>query len=441
MVDPKRTGLGRQRSIQILPTGQGIQGEVIGGVKGIMVLALTPFTIAKGSKKANNTKKMVVFFIVLFWVLPLLVFTGLAEPYELIKVLSFICVTNIYLGYRFSLHPSYNIVKGITVLDKILALFLGIIVLSVALNGWTGASLLGQYYRYEGLITLLTLAELYWIVSRWLEQKLVMKIGWVIVSSGLLNSLLMAGQWWWSGGNIRVAGSMGNPNFAGGLVALSSGFLGYIKQPRLRRLFWLMDLLAIIASGSRSALIAFGAVLMLNLGKTLGKKRRYWLIVMILIVVIWVIFPKREASRFDQRQIIWSRAIEAISKKPIFGWGLENFEVAFRSTLKDNDFDLRNIRVDKAHNELLEVATSGGLLALVAYVTLIGRSGWVLWQNRNNNWAKSNLYALVAFGIIASLNVVNVIEYIFLYLTLGVAASFDRKSFDRSLDSEKQEQT
>jgi O-antigen ligase len=111
----------------------------------------------------------------------------------------------------------------------------------------------------------------------------------------------------------------------------------------------------------------------------------------------------------------------AISQKPIFGWGVENFSIAFQSVLKDNEFDLKNIRVDKAHNEFLEVATTGGIVAFLIYLLIWFLIVKNLWLRKNEPGMENNLIGLAAFFIIANLNVMSIAEYLFFYFIAGIS--------------------
>lgn len=128
-----------------------------------------------------------------------------------------------------------------------------------------------------------------------------------------------------------------------------------------------------------------------------------------------LLLPQRQASSFDSRNIIWAKGIEAGSTKPILGWGLENFELAFKSTLKPAEFDLKNIRVDKAHNEFLEIFVNSGAVGLTLYIGLVILA---LIRLRYNHQV---MLGLIGYLIVASLNVVNINEYLFFYLALGLS--------------------
>ena len=97
-----------------------------------------------------------------------------------------------------------------------------------------------------------------------------------------------------------------------------------------------------------------------------------------------------------------------IQKKPLFGWGPENFEIGFASVLNDKDFDLKNIRVDRSHNIILDIAANTGIVGLIVW-------GWLLIIL----FKKSGIffYPLLSFLIIANFNVISLNSWILFYLT------------------------
>ena len=138
------------------------------------------------------------------------------------------------------------------------------------------------------------------------------------------------------------------------------------------------------------------------------------LVLLLFALVVLILYPKREYSPYDNRYLIWQKGIEAVAKRPIFGWGLENFEDA-------GGFDLRYLRVDKAHNELIEIAVSSGLIGLGVWVWLVVTAVHVPWDKRQEAWARTSLLLLFIFLFLAQLNVLNINQYLIFYLVLGMA--------------------
>lgn len=358
---------------------------------------------------------LLIFF---FLVLPLLANYRIPESFEMIKVLAFLGGTNVFLAIL-SIVLYYRISVKKDRLLVLLAVWWLILGVSSLINGNHGESWFGQYYRYQGLITFFGLIEFVFLVSKVdFEPTQIRKIFNI---SGVVNSLIIYGQYislhWLNqpiyNFNGRMTANLGNPDFAGGFLALIAAYVSPTLWPIFFGAIWLTK--------SRSALIAFALILILKIfGLFKSNKWRIGLATVILIV-LGVIFPLRAVSTFENRLVIWQKALTAISQKPILGWGVENFSWAFQSSLLPNDFDLKNIRVDKAHNEFLEITTAGGVLALGLYIMI-----WLTvvknqWRGKSDPWRQNNLVCLGAFLILSNLNVMSIAEYIFFYFVAGVS--------------------
>src|SRR5207249_2374853 len=79
-----------------------------------------------------------------------------------------------------------------------------------------------------------------------------------------------------------------------------------------------------------------------------------------------------------QRLYIWSRTLGLIGMRPWLGWGLETLGTVFpydRASLVQV-FSPRPTIIDKAHNDLLQVAVSIGIPGALAYGAMWGSVVW-----------------------------------------------------------------
>ncbi len=350
-----------------------------------------------------------LFWFFIFCILPIIWVPYFQEPFELPKVLAFISITLIYLGYcvaSIPLHIGY--VKKYR-LDILLLIFLVLNLVSNYINGALSLGWWGQFYRYEGTATLLGLFSIYWLSSRINVKH--NRINFYILWGGVINILWLLGQNF-MGISGRLSGNLGNPNFTGGFIALTAVGITNVY-------LWPVFVIGILFTGSWTAAIGLAVVFAMRY-----FRNSIWVFVLLFITIILgisIFMPIRPVSHFDSRVAIWNKAIMAINEKPILGWGRENFETAFKANLGSKDFDLKNIRVDKAHNETLEVMTATGIVGVIIYYWIIFEAGLALWKQRWNKYAYTNLVALVAFVVMSQFNVLNITEYIFLYFTLGTA--------------------
>ncbi len=73
------------------------------------------------------------------------------------------------------------------------------------------------------------------------------------------------------------------------------------------------------------------------------------------------------------RLLFWSSALDGIKEKPLLGWGHEMYETVFDTHYKKEvaQFGLQETWTERAHNQLLEVAVTTGLIGLLVYLLLI----------------------------------------------------------------------
>jgi len=86
-----------------------------------------------------------------------------------------------------------------------------------------------------------------------------------------------------------------------------------------------------------------------------------------------------EEARFST----WKVSIEAIKERPILGWGLENFSIAFDKHYDPHLPGLSNIWWDRAHNFILDIAVTAGIPALIIYLSLFAALFWQLQKLKN----------------------------------------------------------
>lgn len=146
-----------------------------------------------------------------------------------------------------------------------------------------------------------------------------------------------------------------------------------------KKAWWLVlvpiFLLAIYFSGSRGAWLAIGFV---GVGYLIGGRAK--IIVLLGVLGVYVsLMANRPCPYVDgcqnvtaSRERIYGRGVLAFLKRPIFGYGLENYEKAVTGIDYPFKIDRQfEVRVDKAHNEVLENLLAGGIPALVLWAAII----------------------------------------------------------------------
>lgn len=95
----------------------------------------------------------------------------------------------------------------------------------------------------------------------------------------------------------------------------------------------------------------------------------------------YVVLPPTERFGFEGREnlgsargYIWSRTIPLIMDRPILGYGIDTFPLAFPQEDyigKRYAYNETNMIVDKAHNIYLQMAVNSGLIAVIAYIAIL----------------------------------------------------------------------
>lgn len=368
-----------------------------------------------------------------FVALPWITWKWSYDAYEYPKVVLFVITINLIMSVKiFSSVRRGGEKFRIKVIDWVLLIWFGLQMLMWGLNGFSEKTLWGQYYRYQGLVTMLAYIDFYFLASRFGSNKILHGLislgaivnGFYILLWGVLFNFFHLPVYTFNG---RAAGNFGNPNFAAGYLSIALPYL--LVQPKIKR--WqkiclvLVFLGALMFTQSRSGILAFLLVNVLYwLRETKQKMAAIIPTLIIGLAALWFLIPRY--SPFSNQLTVWGKAATAISQRPFIGYGLERFEVGFKNTLIPNkDFDLYNVRFDKAHNEILEQGVAGGTITMLLYIFLIIIAIKLLRKAEQSPWTEANLLAMVAFLVVSQLNVLNINEYLFFYLIIAAARKVD----------------
>lgn len=89
-------------------------------------------------------------------------------------------------------------------------------------------------------------------------------------------------------------------------------------------------------------------------------------------------------NTFKQRLTVWATAWEGVKSRPLLGWGPENFSQVFSKyydpqVLANKD----ELIFDRAHNFILDVATTHGILGLIVWLGLWGYLFYIFLKRRD----------------------------------------------------------
>lgn len=299
----------------------------------------------------------------------------------------------------------------------------------------------GNYFRLDGLSTYLPLIVTSFVVGAQIKPKhgLVLSLAiWTgsIGVAGLALREAWAGQFLgfssggWSDG--AVGASFGQPNFLAGYLAVTLAFGLYLfdqTQSRSRRLVLQASGVIVgwglwVTQSSGGMLAAFVALGLWLLFKPLSGWLKVAITCLGLMVVTggfwqywqWYVVDVHP----DNRIRIVRQLVQAVSYRPLTGWGWANVDYAFASNSWPIEFE-HDIYVDKAHSSFLEVLVTTGGIGLALYLILISRVGLRLGLvARKDSWYQSLLIVFLVYFVHSQTNVTSIGEEVIFWLVVGI---------------------
>jgi len=335
-------------------------------------------------------------------------------PYVFPKVIIFQCLIVIIfvLFFYFYLYKRKLIKTDFTSISLcILLLGLGYFV-STLLGVDINRSFWGNHERMTGAFSLWHYILFYFLLSGVINNdknwqnliRLVLIIGFIIIITGIIQrysdiSFLFLRK------IDRSDSFLGNPIYFGGFAVLLifiTGFGLQFENNRYWKIFaWIIIFLCILAvffSGSRGPFLAlfvsFGVFIVINIVGRFKKKYKILLIAAFLSLIILGIFlfisrknviikeipalgkllnTTLKSGTVYFRLLSWESSVDAWLERPIFGWGLNNFNIGFNSNFPKefNKYDLTQSWVDNAHNIFLNTLAEQGIFGFSIYFLLL----------------------------------------------------------------------
>jgi O-antigen ligase len=401
-------------------------------------------------KKLDSLLALLV--LTMLFLMPLLP-AFLGQGYEQIKVLFFLSggslISAIWIIASFT-NPNRFTIKN-TALNIGFLAFLSALVLTSVFGIDLTSSLLGNPPYFQGIIVYLYCYLLFLIVS---TVPIKMKaFYWVWIFSSLIVTFLAFYQWillhifhfdipTYSG---RVVSTFGQPSlFSGYLLFTLPLIISLIKQSsslekKLLIFAFIINILGIVSSQSRGALLLAGGLLFFWIWSSFKHRLiKIFMIISLIIVVSMGIFSTvrgdgilnqeiikpltgtRVGEEGQERRVyIWIFITDLIQKKPILGYGLDNLKQVFPTALQEMNpkpafyFTVKDLTVDRAHNYILDLLISGGLLVFFSWMSLL----FLLVANAKNKW---ELMFLVILFIYLQFQIQSIVHLIFFYTIAGL---------------------
>jgi O-antigen ligase len=408
--------------------------------------------------KIKGIDAIKIIFVCGIFVLPFIFWPKAEIAYELPKVWFFqrwvelLCLAGLFY-FRSLKKRKINLT--LTVL--IAALFIAAMISSLA-GVDPVKSIWGNYYRDDGLITLVHLIILFLVVSLYWDNSWKTWFSRAVVIGSWLTGLYSC----WLGFRLfilkdlstpnwygEIGGFFGNPNFLAGYLLVTLPFAYYWLQTTKHRWLGILGLLtqlgAIGLTFSVMGIVGVGLFVVYSIFGQISKPwlKKIFLLVIFVTVIVGGFFLKdkiffQESSNqgyiAQSRQRIVVKLLLASLKRPILGWGWANVDNAFESVIYP--YPMKNdIYLDKAHSTLLEILVTTGIIGLLIYIYMIVISLKLIFQKlkteKNEMWWKTVLVTFVIWFLHAQTNVISINEEVIFWVILGVISptvqTIDRK--------------
>jgi len=310
-----------------------------------------------------------------------------------------------------------------TPLDLPLLTFVGSAALSTFFAYNQNVAVFGIYSRYDGLLTILTYAALFWLSVQALSGPADARaLVWVLLASGYVVAGIAIVQSVTDslreGAVVPAFGTLGQKNVLGAFLALLCPLAyGEIVSARSRvgRMLAINALaiygIALFLSYSRSAWLALalaGVVVGIGVrgpGLRIGIAAAATVVLLAGVIAISAqaggLQPERtDLAEFGDRPAVWRASLQLIASRPVLGYGPDNFGLVFPH------FQAADLHQpwDKAHAETLQVAATQGVVGLAAYVWLLVAFVRAFWRGRQNMGAFAVFAAWVAYTATLQVN-------------------------------------
>jgi O-antigen ligase len=409
--------------------------------------------IIDGRDHFKKIDSLLAFLVLIMLVIIPLIPAFLGQGYEQIKVLFFLSsgslISGIWIIASFT-NPDRFTIKN-TALNMGFLAFLAALILTSVFGIDLSSSLLGNPPYFQGIIVYLYCYLLFLIVST--VPIKIKAFYWVWIFSSLVVTFLAFYQWillhifnfdipTYSG---RVVSTFGQPSlFSGYLLFTLPLIISLIKQSsslekKLLIFTFTINILGIVSSESRGALILAGGLLFFWIWSAFRHRLiKFFMIFSLIIVISMGIFSTLRGDGIinqeiikpltgtrvgeegqERRVYIWIFITDLIQKKPLFGYGLDNLKQVFPTALQEINpkpafyFTVKDLTVDRAHNYILDLLISGGLLVFFSWMGLL----FLLVANAKTKW---ELMFLVLVFIYLQFQIQSIVHLIFFYTIAGL---------------------
>lgn len=381
--------------------------------------------------------------VVPLWV-PTYVFIGIGFNKAVLFYILVTILILLYLGLIWrdkSYLPKFNLI-GWSFIGLV-----GILAVTTITSVQPYLSFWGTFNRMDGLLMWLYYLIFFIIATSVLNSK---QAWWRVISISLVGTALVViyglGQLvHWPGvvlpiessaGWYRIGSTLDNPVFLGGYLALVLPItLAWALTRTWRQWRWvglliaILEIVLLLFTWSRGAWLGAMVGGLVFIVTYLYYFKRSWAIRIIIGLVVGLglllgglglsqILPEQSllhtASQYflrtdsiGLRYQTWKITQQAIYEKPLLGWGLENFSVAFDGNYqvsRERNVPFSEAHNDRPHNEYLGMAINGGVFGLLAYIMLLFSAIWLGYRQviKSVRQQKTRVDAIFYLGCLAT---------------------------------------
>jgi len=406
--------------------------------------------VASGAQRSAAPKRWATWVLVAAaGALPLVVSPATADAYFLPKLVAarVVVITLLVIFGLAAIRGRLRMRR--TLLDIPLALVVLSALVSTVFAINRNLAFFGSYGRYEGFLTILLYALLFWVAAQSLEDvhaatlvlRALLAAAFIVSMLSLLQAAFaslvgpgptetgfaFAGVW-------RGYGTFGNPNALGAFLAMLLPIAAWeVLSARSLSGRWLAaNVLIVLALGlvitfSRSAWIGAGIGVVMVLFVKAPPRLRWATLAAPLVLLLVIAGASRaappatspnvvqaagarlntlgsplETSSGQVRLHLWVDSLPLVASRPIVGYGPDTFGLVYPRFQTGNWAP--GAIIDRPHTELLGVAATQGLVGLAAYAALLLAIAATFWKRRRDVQSVALFGGVVAYLIYIMLN-------------------------------------
>lgn len=304
-----------------------------------------------------------------------------------------------------------------SLITKAVLAFTGVVFISALFGENAFKSLWSNYERMEGFVLIAHLAVYYVMISsvfhtkEWWDKfwnaSLLASLGMTVYGFFQIAGLATINQ-----GGVRVDGTFGNASYLAIYIVfhmfLAARFFVQAKtkawQVAYGALFVAQSTI-LYFTATRGAILGFiGGALITALiiawkDRSNPRVRKIALGLGASVILLGAVFVGVRNTSFVQsspvlsrfatlsvseiktqgRYFVWPMALEGFKERPILGWGQENFNYVFNKNYNPLMY-AQEQWFDRTHNVVLDWLIAGGLVGLIAYLSLFGSLLYFMWK-------------------------------------------------------------